>query len=312
MRTTTFSVFDHLPASVREFPKRRAAEIDRPRRAWRRRRLGVALLTWSVADPSLNHATNAPVHNLLGAPGAIAADIGMQLLGLACIAASPPPAFWGWRLVTERRLERAAPEGGPLSDRRRGGGRAGVAPSRAGKLAAADRPRRGRRRRVCSPCRAAFSPARPGRWPRSARPSPRSRSSPSPPPRASASPTARTPSDAPQKAARKAARPGRGFDDEEADDEPGFGMVSLGAVIHALLTAKAPLRRLIRRRREPPPRPAAAVAPRRPSPRAPWFGLRADDDGLTEPAAYAPRAKVGRRRPPRPPVAPSVAAPAAR
>src|SRR6266540_3176740 len=33
---------------------------------------GLALATWSVKDPSLSHATPAPVHNLLGIPGAIA------------------------------------------------------------------------------------------------------------------------------------------------------------------------------------------------------------------------------------------------
>ena len=105
MRTTTFSVFDHLPPSVREFPKRRAAEIAGLASLAAVGGLGLALLTWSVADPSLNHATNAPVHNLLGSPGAIAADIVMQVLGLACVAALAPPAFWGWRLLTERRLE---------------------------------------------------------------------------------------------------------------------------------------------------------------------------------------------------------------
>ena len=41
----------------------------------------LALATWSVQDPSLSHATDAPVHNLLGMPGAIAADLMMQLLG---------------------------------------------------------------------------------------------------------------------------------------------------------------------------------------------------------------------------------------
>ena len=34
--------------------------------------LAVALATWSVQDPSLSHATNAPVRNLLGVCGAIA------------------------------------------------------------------------------------------------------------------------------------------------------------------------------------------------------------------------------------------------
>ena len=69
MRTTTFSVLDHLPASVREFPKRRAAEILGLIALAGVGGLGLALLTWSVADPSLNHATDAPVHNLLGAGG---------------------------------------------------------------------------------------------------------------------------------------------------------------------------------------------------------------------------------------------------
>ena len=45
--------------------------------------LAVALASWSVQDPSLSHATNAPVRNLLGHPGAIVADLLMQLFGIA-------------------------------------------------------------------------------------------------------------------------------------------------------------------------------------------------------------------------------------
>src|SRR5271163_2845307 len=106
MRTTTFSFIDHVPASVREFPKRRAAEITGLVALAGVASLTLALLTWSVSDPSLNHATNEPVHNLLGAPGAIAADLVMQFIGLASATLLAPPAFWGWSLVTQRRLER--------------------------------------------------------------------------------------------------------------------------------------------------------------------------------------------------------------
>jgi S-DNA-T family DNA segregation ATPase FtsK/SpoIIIE len=65
-----------------------------------------ALTTWSVNDPSLSHATGAPVHNLLGAPGAIAADLAMQLFGLATITIILPLAVWSWRLSTHRVLDR--------------------------------------------------------------------------------------------------------------------------------------------------------------------------------------------------------------
>jgi S-DNA-T family DNA segregation ATPase FtsK/SpoIIIE len=66
----------------------------------------LALATWSVQDPSLNHATHAPVRNLLGAPGAIAADVLMQVFGLGSIALLFPVSAWGWRLIAHRRFDR--------------------------------------------------------------------------------------------------------------------------------------------------------------------------------------------------------------
>jgi S-DNA-T family DNA segregation ATPase FtsK/SpoIIIE len=66
--------------------------------------VGLALATWSVQDPSLSHATDTPVHNLLGLPGAIAADLMMQLLGLGSLALLLPIAVWGYRLLGHRRL----------------------------------------------------------------------------------------------------------------------------------------------------------------------------------------------------------------
>ena len=66
----------------------------------------LALATWSVHDPSLSHATDAPVHNLLGRPGAIAADLMMQLLGLGSLALLLPIGVWGYRLLGHRPLGR--------------------------------------------------------------------------------------------------------------------------------------------------------------------------------------------------------------
>jgi len=62
----------------------------------------VALATWSVQDPSLSHATQTPMHNLLGFPGAIFSDLAMQLLGLAAIMLLVPEIQLGWRLLSHR------------------------------------------------------------------------------------------------------------------------------------------------------------------------------------------------------------------
>ena len=68
--------------------------------------LTLALVTWSVQDPSLSHATDAPVRNLLGRPGAIFADLSVQLFGLASIVLVLPVAVWGWRMLTHRPIDR--------------------------------------------------------------------------------------------------------------------------------------------------------------------------------------------------------------
>ncbi|KQT78686.1 DNA translocase FtsK [Methylobacterium sp. Leaf466] len=70
--------------------------------------LTVALATWSIDDPSLNHATNHAAHNVLGAPGAVVSDLAMQLIGLGSLAFALPPTLWGIRLMRSRDL----PNGG--------------------------------------------------------------------------------------------------------------------------------------------------------------------------------------------------------
>ncbi len=107
MRTTTsFTAFDYIPESLRVFAGRRLAEAVGASLLCGLAALGLALMTWSVQDPSLNHATSAHIHNWLGAPGAVVSDLVMQMFGVAAVAIMLPLAFWGWRLLTTRRLGR--------------------------------------------------------------------------------------------------------------------------------------------------------------------------------------------------------------
>jgi DNA segregation ATPase FtsK/SpoIIIE, S-DNA-T family len=67
----------------------------------------VALLSYDPADPSWNNATGASTANLLGGPGAMAADILLQAFGLAAIAALAPPLAWGIRALMGQHLKHA-------------------------------------------------------------------------------------------------------------------------------------------------------------------------------------------------------------
>ena len=70
-----------------------------------------ALATWNVADPSFSHATDAPVTNALGYPGAVFADIAMQFFGLASVPALLPLVIWGLLLMARGYVGRLARRG---------------------------------------------------------------------------------------------------------------------------------------------------------------------------------------------------------
>jgi len=300
MRTTTFTFLDYLPDPLREIPKRRAAEL-----AGLCVLAGVgaacaSLLTWSVADPSLNHATSTPIHNLLGRPGAVTSDIAMQFFGLACVVALIAPAFWGWRLISRKRLERArnklalwlagsilaagcasllpAPAswplptglGGVIGDAVLWAPRHALAGAALGMtlvglaLAAAA---------ILAMTAAAGYHVMPGAQANAEAPEPQP----------------------------KRGRPGAADryenDDEDADGEPGLGLVSLGALIHTTLSFKSALRRLFARKAK------GRVAPA-PTPRAPWLQGESTDFSA-DPSLFAPRAEArlegradGRAEPP--------------
>ncbi|MDD3446252.1 MAG: DNA translocase FtsK 4TM domain-containing protein [Zavarzinia sp.] len=66
--------------------------------------LGLALVSYSSGDPSLNVETDAPVRNLLGVPGAYVADFAVQWLGVASGLVPLVFGAWGWRLFSHRGL----------------------------------------------------------------------------------------------------------------------------------------------------------------------------------------------------------------
>ncbi|WP_309084191.1 DNA translocase FtsK [Chelativorans sp.] len=102
--SAAFAIYDD-GFSLRNFLRRQA-----------RRGVGVAVLafvafglaslaTWNVADPSFSYATDNPVTNAMGYPGAVYSDIAMQFFGLASVAGLVPAVFWGLFLAAGRGIE---------------------------------------------------------------------------------------------------------------------------------------------------------------------------------------------------------------
>ncbi len=102
------SLMDRLPDPVREFLSRRASEMVGLALMALMAAVALSLATWSVDDPSLNNATSGAVANWLGRPGAMVADLLMQLIGLGVIALLFPPLVWSLRLVRFHIFDRGA------------------------------------------------------------------------------------------------------------------------------------------------------------------------------------------------------------
>jgi S-DNA-T family DNA segregation ATPase FtsK/SpoIIIE len=102
------SVLDHLPPALRAFLHRRAAEMTGLLLLALVAMLLVALASWSVDDPSLNNAADGRVANLMGRPGAVVADLLMQLMGLGVVGLLLPPFAWALKLLRTRSLGRVA------------------------------------------------------------------------------------------------------------------------------------------------------------------------------------------------------------
>ena len=97
-----------LPAALREALARRMRELAGLALLSLSGVAAAALMTWSVQDPSLSHATSRAIRNIVGYPGAIGADLLMQILGLGAVMLILPVAVWGWRMLTHRSFDREA------------------------------------------------------------------------------------------------------------------------------------------------------------------------------------------------------------
>src|SRR5882757_1049952 len=97
-----------LPASIRDALARRLRELAGLSLIALSGVVAAALMTWSVQDPSLSHATSRAIRNIVGYPGAIGADLLMQILGLGSIMLILTIAVWGWRMLTHRTFDREA------------------------------------------------------------------------------------------------------------------------------------------------------------------------------------------------------------
>jgi len=106
MSMARVSSFGHASDQFREFSMRRIAELVGASFIAGSAGLILALMSWSARDPSFNHATDGRIRNFLGAPGAVIADLAMQLVGFAAVAAILPLALQGLHLITRHAIER--------------------------------------------------------------------------------------------------------------------------------------------------------------------------------------------------------------
>jgi S-DNA-T family DNA segregation ATPase FtsK/SpoIIIE len=91
-----------LPPAARAFLRRRLAEAGAVMLLGTGALYLLALLSFRGSDPSLNNATGAAAENLMGAGGAIVADLALQSLGLAALLMSAVLIVWGWRILRRR------------------------------------------------------------------------------------------------------------------------------------------------------------------------------------------------------------------
>ena len=100
----------HLwPSGTGAFVRRRTIEFAGMLLAGLGAALAIAGLSFRAEDPSFNRAGDGPVMNLLGVPGAYAADLMWQTLGLAAFLLPFVLMVWGLGICRRRSFERWLP-----------------------------------------------------------------------------------------------------------------------------------------------------------------------------------------------------------
>ncbi len=100
----TSGLVNLFPQGTGAFVRRRLAEAAGMALVAAGAAAGVALFTFHAGDPSLNTATAAPVQNMLGRPGAVTADLGLQIFGVVAVLLPLVALAWGWTLLRQRAL----------------------------------------------------------------------------------------------------------------------------------------------------------------------------------------------------------------
>ncbi|PZF77293.1 cell division protein FtsK [Aestuariivirga litoralis] len=95
-----------VPAAVRIFLKRRLFEVAGVVLFLALIAASLSLASWSVDDPSLNHALDRTARNWLGYPGAVIADELMQFFGLGVLVLLAIPMRWAVGFLAHEGLPR--------------------------------------------------------------------------------------------------------------------------------------------------------------------------------------------------------------
>ncbi|PPR79495.1 MAG: DNA translocase FtsK, partial [Alphaproteobacteria bacterium MarineAlpha2_Bin1] len=104
--TNTNRDISFLPKGATSFFKKRTVEVLAIILLILSLFLLISLVSFSKNDPSLNNLTDSKVSNWFGLPGAIIADISIQIFGFSIYLLIPILMSWSWRLISHKGVKK--------------------------------------------------------------------------------------------------------------------------------------------------------------------------------------------------------------